>query len=52
MYRKNISNRASNSLYRRTARKTNVVNISCGMVPRGGFRLWKNTKLLTMLLLC
>ena len=39
MYRKNISYRASSSLYRRTARRTNIVNISSGLVPRGGFRL-------------
>ncbi len=39
MYRKHISFRASRALYKRTARTTNVVNISSGMVPRGGFRL-------------
>lgn len=39
MYRKNISYRASCSLFKRTARRTNIVNISSGMVPRGGFRL-------------
>lgn len=39
MYRKYMSRRASSSLFRRTARRTNIVNISSGMVPRGGFRL-------------
>lgn len=39
MYRKNVSYRTSRSLYKRTARRTNIVNLSSGMVPRGGFRL-------------
>lgn len=39
MYRRKIGIRSSNALYRRTARRTNSVNLSTGFVPRGGFRL-------------
>ena len=38
MYRRLMSRHASASLYKRTARRTNVMNISRA-VPRGGFRL-------------
>lgn len=39
MYRRHVSFVASRSLYRRTARRTNAVNLGTGFVPRGGFRL-------------
>lgn len=39
MWRRLVSFKASRSLYRRTARRTNVVNLGTGLVPRGGFRL-------------
>lgn len=39
MYRKRVSFSNSRALYRRTARRTNIVNLGTGLVPRGGFRL-------------
>lgn len=39
MKRMRISRRASNRLYKRTARRTNQVNLSMNYVPRGGVRL-------------
>ena len=44
MYRRHVNFVASRALYRRTARRTNVVNLGIGLVPRGGFRLWRNMK--------
>lgn len=39
MYRKRLNYNYSKSLYKRTARRTNVANLSASFVPRGGFRM-------------
>lgn len=39
MWRRHVSFNATRALYRRTARRTNAVNLGTGLVPRGGFRL-------------